>query len=318
MSRIDATAYLAPYRRRLVRRPVVLRQTEHTYPLEPSPEESWLPIAFRAFARIARTATVRDLLIVGTGNGLDALGAAEIFDLRSLTVTELGEDGLAAARDNILDGLEDEAEIDLAFAAGDLLSPVPPGARADLVYENLPNIPASREVRLDLGTISGRFFDAAGLDVPSPYADHLLALHYRCLRDAWNHVRPGGGVLTALGGRMPGEIPFGLHRACGYEPELVAFDVKPQVEPALVIPGYARHEARTGVEFRYYAAEAVELVAERRRHGLDGQELLDAVEGELAGLTMSAREAEDRSRRGEAVAHSVLMLLGRKSVRRAS
>jgi len=88
MRRVDATAYLSPYPPRRVRRPVVLRLTEHTYPLEPSPEESWLPIAFRAFAVLAERMPVEDLLILGTGNGLDALGAAEIFDLRGLTVTD--------------------------------------------------------------------------------------------------------------------------------------------------------------------------------------------------------------------------------------
>ena len=36
-------------------RPDRLRLTEHTYPLEPSPEQSWLPIALRAFERLADT-----------------------------------------------------------------------------------------------------------------------------------------------------------------------------------------------------------------------------------------------------------------------
>ena len=57
MSDIDATAYLAPYPPRRVRRPVILRQTDDTYGLEPTPQDAWLPIAFRAFARLAeRTA----------------------------------------------------------------------------------------------------------------------------------------------------------------------------------------------------------------------------------------------------------------------
>ena len=81
MREIDVTDYLAPYRPRRVRRPVRLRLTDDTYPLEPTPKESWLPIAFRAFARLAGRISVRDALIVGTGNGLDALGAAEIREL---------------------------------------------------------------------------------------------------------------------------------------------------------------------------------------------------------------------------------------------
>jgi methylase of polypeptide subunit release factors len=310
MRDVDATAYLAPYPQRRVRRPVRLALTEHSYPLEPWVEESWLAVAFRAFARLAGRSRIRDLLIVGTGNGLDALGAAEIFDLRSLAVTDLFEESLAVSRENILSHLESQGEPELSFHAGDLLSCVPAPARFDLVYENLPNIPATAEVALELGINSGRFFRATKLSVPAPFADHLLALHHRCLREAWRHVRPGGGVLTAIGGRMPDDVVFDLHRACGYLPELVAFDVKLQGEPDLVLPGYRRVEDERGLEFTFYASEAADIVAERRRSGLDGQQLVDTVAPDLRRLSMSAREAERRSRRGEQVAHSVLMIFG--------
>src|SRR5439155_25183700 len=66
--RVDATAYLAPYAQRRVRRPLRLSLTEHSYPLEPWGYNSWLAIAVRAFARLAVRIQVEDLLIVGTGN----------------------------------------------------------------------------------------------------------------------------------------------------------------------------------------------------------------------------------------------------------
>ena len=80
---------------------------------------------------------------------------------------------------------------------------------------------------------------------------------------------------------MPRDVAFGLHRACGYRPELVAFDIRLQVEPELVIPPYGRAEACSGVEFTFYAPEAIELVTERRCTGLDGQQLADAVADDL-------------------------------------
>jgi hypothetical protein len=312
IARIDATSYLSPYRQRRVRRPIRLRLTEHTYPLESSPEQSWLPIAFRAFAQLARRIAVKDVLILGTGNGLDALGAAEIFDLRTLTVTDLFEESLSVAQENVLSHLEDAGEIELSFHAGDLLSCVPREKRFSLVYENLPNIPAPTELELRRGEIGGRFFKVAESRAPALFDAYLLTLHYCCLRDAWPRVRVGGGVLTAIGGRMPHDVAFGLHRACGYRPELAAFDVKLQVEPELVIPPYSRAEAENGVEFTFYAAEAIAPVAEARRAGLDGQQLADAVEGDLGRLAISAREAEDRARRGQPVAHSVLMIFGER------
>jgi hypothetical protein len=309
----DATAYLASLPRRRVRRPVRLELTEHAYPLEPWAEDAWLAVAFRAFKRIATHSRVRDALIVGTGNGLDALGAIEIFeDLRSLTVTELFDRSLAVARENILTHLEGEVVPELCFCAGDLLAPVPADQRFDLVYENVPNVPAPPDVDLELGTYTGRFLREKDVAAPEPFARYLLANHHRCLHQARPYVRPGGGVLTAIGGRMSHEVIFDLHRACGYEPELVAFDVKLQGEPQLVIPGYSQVEEKGSADFTFYAAEAVEIVARRRGAGLDGAELANVVAGDLRRMSMSARDAERRSRRGEQIAHSVLMVLGRR------
>jgi hypothetical protein len=288
----------------------VLALSEDSYPLEPSPEQSWLPIAFRAFARLADAIDVEDLLIVGTGNGLDALGAIEIFDLRSLTVTDLHEESLAVARENILGQLHERDAVELHFHAGDLLSCVPAERRFSLVYENLPNLPAPAGAELRRGTIAGRFFGARELEVPELFATHLLALHYRCLQDARPRLAEHGGVLTAIGGRIPHDVAFELHRAAGYRPALVAFDVKVQVEPELVIPPYSHAEARGGVEFTFYPPEAIALAADARRSGLDGQELAVAVADDLRRLSMSAREAEERTRRGRPVAHSVLMIFG--------
>ena len=269
---IDASAYLAPYPERRVRRPVLLRQTEDTYGLEPTPAEAWLPIAFRAFARLAARRTIRDVLIVGTGNGLDALGAAEIFPLRSLTATDLFAASLAVSQENVLAHLVDDGAIDVLFHAGDLLAAVPADARFDLVYENLPNLPAPTGDRAGARHQHRAVLRPGAATVPEPFGQYLLALHHRCLLEARPHVRPGGGVLTALGGRMPHEVAFDLHRACGYRPELPAFDVKRQVEPGLVIPPYARAEEAGDAGFTFYAAEAIDVVTAARAAGLDGQE----------------------------------------------
>ena len=295
---VDATEYLAPLPRRRVRRPVRLRLTDDSYPLEPTPEEAWLPVAFRAFAALRRRMEVTDLLIVGTGNGLDALGAVEILDLRTLAVTDLHEAAVEVARENVLAHLEDPGVLRPAFHAGDLLDCVPPGERFSLVYENLPNLPADPAADLRRGTLGGRFFDAGDDDVPAPFGAYRLALHHRCLRDARPRLHDGGGVLTAIGGRMP---------------HAVAFDVKLQVEPDLVVPPYRDAEAEHGLPLTYYAPEAIAVVAAARDAGLDGQALADAVAPDLGALAMSAREAAGRVARGRAVAHSVLMIFGERA-----
>ena len=247
---------------------MTLRLTDDIYAPEPTPGEAWLPIAFRAFARVAERTPVRDALIVGTGNGLDALGAIEICRPESLAVTDLFAASVEVSRENVLANLLDPDSIALTFHACDLVAGVPPERRFDLVYENLPNIPATREIELERGINSGRFFDEPAVGaVPEPFGRYLLSLHYRCLVDARPLVRPGGGVLTAIGGRMPHAVAFDLHRACGYEPELLAFDVKRAVEPDLTVPPYALAEQTNGVEFTFYAPEAIGVVAEARSDG---------------------------------------------------
>ena len=295
-----------------MRRPVRLRLTEHTYPLEPSIEESWLPIAFRAFERLAHGRRFEHVLIIGTGNGLDALGAVEILDPDTLTITDLHHESLAVSRENVLSHLVDPGRLELRFHAGDLLSCVPGEQAFSLVYENLPNVTSSPDQDLRRGTLGGRFYSRAGRAVPEPYASYMLDLHYLLLHEARPRVTDGGGVLAALGGRMPAEVAFALYRTCGFNPELVAFDVKLQAKPELMVAPYARAEAEQGLAYTFYAPEAIRTVAELRADGLDGQPLADAAATDLARLSMSARDAAARVDRGLGVAHSVLMIFGER------
>jgi hypothetical protein len=308
----NATQYLAPYEQKRVSRPVSLTLTENTYPLAEFPERSWVSIAFKAFSRLTNRIQTKDLLIVGTGNGLDALGAIEIFDLDSITVTDIFEESLSVAQENIFANLKDKTQIKKDFYTGDLLSCVPAEKQFCLIYENLPNLPAPKDLNLEAGINSASFFDPEQHKVPELFDSYLLALHYLCLQQAHSRVRKGGGVLTSIGGRIPLEIVFKLHRECGYSPELIVYDLKIQSEPDEVIPGYCKAEEQNGVEFKYYAPEALEIVASIRRKGLEGKELADAVEEDLNRYSMSAHEALDRYHQGKEVAHSVFMVFGER------
>lgn len=308
----NATQYLAPYKQRRVCRPVSLILTEQTYPLSEFPERSWVSIAFKAFLRLANKIKVQNLLIVGTGNGLDALGAIEIFDLDSITVTDLLEESLSVARENIFANLKDNTQIKTDFYAGDLLSSVPPKKAFCLIYENLPNIPAPKDMNLKAGINSASFFDAEQHKVPKLFDTYLLALHYLCLKQTHSRVKKGGGILTSIGGRIPLDIVFQLHRTCGYSPELIVFDLKIQSEPDEIIPGYCKAEEQNGIKFRFYAPEALKIVAAAQMQGLEGKELADAVEEDLNRYAMSAHEALNWYHQGKEVAHAVYMVFGER------
>jgi hypothetical protein len=308
--RVDASAYLADLPHRRVRRPVELALTAHSYAVELPAETSWLAVAIRAFRQLARQHDVRDFLTIGTGNGLDALAAAEIFPLSSLSATDLFPTSLEVSAANVRTNLVASEDLTLGFYSGDLFAGVPPARSFDLIYENLPNVPAAGELPLELGINSGRFYTPPVTAVP-PLADQwLLALHWRCLQQAREFVRPGGGVLTAIGGRVPLEVASEIHRTAGFEPTLAAFDVKPQLEPELVLPGYRAHEQKRGSSFTFYRTAAVELLAAARARGLEGVALQAATEPALQRLAVSTAEAQVIVARGGTVAHSVLMLYG--------
>lgn len=311
--RLDATRYLQPYyRQRLVHEPVSLVVSDHTYAADESLETSWIPIIFRAFSTIASIIQVRDILIIGTGIGLDALGAIEIFDLNSLTVTDISEEVLSVAKANINTNTDTKALPAIHFYTGDLFTYVPPAQQFCLVFENLPIAPAPPQIDLLQTDNSAYYFDARGYKVPEVVERYLLTSHYLCLHDAYSQVRPGGGVLTSIGGRVPFEIVLDLHRDCGYTPQLVAFDLKIQGEPDRMLPSYRAAEEAFGVSFKFYTPGALDVVATHQASGLEGQQLFDAVRDQIEGYALSTQEALEHFHRGQAVAHSVFMVFGQR------
>lgn len=310
ISLIDAEQYLEPYQKRWVCRPVHLTLSEHTYSPGASPAKSWIPLAFRAFACIAEKRQIRDLLIIGTGNGLDALGAIEIFDLHSITVTDLQSDNVAIAKQNILANLDHHASVQTHFYCSDLFSQVPEDELFCLIYENLPNIPLPPEVNLYESINSASFFLPRQQAVPEIFDNHLLALHYLFLQQARCRIRQGGGVITCIGGRIPLEVVFHLHRECHYAPELILFDIKIQSEPETVLPEYYRAEKEYGIQFTFYTLDAIEIIAAAKQSGITGKNLFNAVKQELDNYAISASEALSYHHHGKDIAHSVFMVFG--------
>ena len=309
---VDATEYLAPLPRRRVRRQVRLRLTDDSYPLEPTPGQAWLPVAFRAFAALRGRMDVADLLIVGTGNGLDALGAVEILDLRTLAVTDLHEAPSPSRARTCSPTSRTRTRCGWPSTPATCSPACRPTSGSRSCTRTCRTCPPRPPPTCGAARSPAGSSMRATTTSPAPFGAYRLALHHRCLRDARPRLHDGGGVLTAIGGRMPHSVAFDLHRSCGYRPHLVAFDVKLQVEADLVVPPYRDAEAEHGLPFTYYAPEAIALVAAARDGGLDGQALADAVAPELDALAMSAREAADRVAAGRPVAHSVLMVFGER------
>lgn len=312
--RLNVTPYLQPYyRRHLVHDPAYLTVSDHMFSADEALKKSWIPTTFRAFSLLASTIRVQDVLIIGTGIGLDALGTIEIFDPASITVTDISEAVLSIAKENINSNRDPHAAPTIHFYVGDMFTCIPPAQQFDLVFENLPTVPAPPHLGLLDADNAAYYFDAQGRTIPADIEQHLLTSHYLCLHDAYNHIRPGGGVLTSVGGRVSLERVLAVHRLCGYTPQLVAFDMKIQGEPHRMLPSHRAIEEAFGVSFTFYGPAALDIVAtQRKSSGLEGQQLFDAVTNQLASYAMSTQEALAQFRQGKDVVHPVFMVFGQR------
>jgi release factor glutamine methyltransferase len=160
--------------------------------LIPRPETEDLVTA--ALERYAGLSAPR-LADIGTGSGCLAVTLALERPDSHVWATDLSPDALTLARKNVVrHGLK--ARVTLAL--GDLLAPLPPDVRFDVIVSNPPYIPQAEVPTLQpevrdyepLLALSGDG-DAAGLDG--------TALHRRLLREAPAYLQPNGWLLLEVG-----------------------------------------------------------------------------------------------------------------------
>ncbi len=236
-------------------RPLLVKTNRFTYAPSYPPNErmqnTWLSIALEGIATLAahRTGEVwEDLAIVGTGNGLDAVGISRIVQPRSIIASDIHPIALQAARWNIANYVAEDCRV--AVVQSDLFDGYPPGAAFDLIYENLPNIPDEKE--LFDGVRSASCFAPRAQRVATTFDRHLLTLHHDFLIQAHTRLRDSGWIVGVIGGRIPVQTIHELFADAGYRSTVAAFGLKIQSEGDVVLPAYAAAEQETGVSFVYY------------------------------------------------------------------
>jgi hypothetical protein len=276
-------------------------------------DADWLAsVATPAFHILARTRPAgqrRSFLSIGTGCGLDALGAIEILESEAITVTDVFADIVAVARANITANVAADVAIALRAETGDLLGPLAgSGLCFDIVYENLPNTPIDETARLaDKQTAAG--FLAPRIEAsPAFVQQRLLVLHYLALQQARPMLNPGGAVLSTIGARIPLTSFTDLAAAAGYAGRLLTYGWKKQASPEDYVPGYVAMERDGLGPFHFYrAADLRDAFA-----GLDPEQAgiaaLD-IEGTLAPKRLTATEALALHRSGLEIGHTVVALL---------
>ncbi len=265
----------------------VITTTDHTYEIDAlEPCNNWLFPAFKAFQKLAadykkQSRLINTFVTVGTGPGIDAIGASHILKPRSVTLTDIHPAVLPIAEKNFKKN-KNSATIDTQILLGNLCAPLKKyGIAADLIYANLPNISLDDADSILSGQLTSTFFDVKILPAcPTDLSKFLLCMQNGFLHDAYDTLAPNGSVIINLGGRVPLPLVKKMFTAAGYTYKELYNTFKVQSQPEWVLGGYARAEEKYKVSFDFYRYDkALEKVGKYLESDIiSGAELKECLE----------------------------------------
>ncbi|KAF9037795.1 hypothetical protein BDZ89DRAFT_430879 [Hymenopellis radicata] len=252
---------------------------------------------------------------IGTGSGLDAVGALEVFPLEQLAMTDLHPAVVQAAAGNVFAATEGQPALakvvnSMIALPGDLCTPLQVKPISfDLIYENLPNIPLDTKMRkLFSGQTSSTYVPERHEKVVNIANDSLLALHWLCMVQARELLALQGAIISSMGGRVPISNMITMSESAGYNPDVLTYTWKIQSEPEEVIGGYKRNQEEGMGPFYFYPADVLEETFKDRSPAMSTKEALQLEEA-LLPYRLDAVEAYNKHKTGElVVAHTVVCL----------
>jgi hypothetical protein len=288
------------------------------YPVKKAVEENWLYYAFAGFKKLdsllkEEGAKVASLALIGTGNGVDAIGACHIFkDVVRIYLTDIDEETLPLALQNVKGNLDPAAKAAVDGFAGDVCEPLQERSiKVDLIYGNLPNIPLWDSEQTD-GFGLSTFYSPRESAAPHPVIKQsMLELQLHFLRSAKACLTPGGSVVQLVGGRFPSRNFKLLYELAGFELTQLCAGLKPQTEASEVLTGYARAEKENDVEFTFYDYDkALAALKQDGQGNLVADEPMDYLEKTLKDCLMNATRALEAHRNGILIGHTCHVLRG--------
>jgi hypothetical protein len=285
-------------------KPVLVRFHPKVYPIERDVESNWVWHAFRGMERLRRSLEAEghaphSFAAIGTGAGVDAIGAGFIFPtLDTIAVTDIEpgvlDQGLANVRENV------RAGVSVIGQAGDLCCPLYAlRRRFDLIYANLPNlpVPAKASGAIDFNTCYAERDET----LDAKLAAYLLGFQYMFLKSARQVLNANGSALLMIGGRFPHDMFGRLAELSGYVFDELLCCLRLETDLATTIGAYAAHEGE--IEFDYYLFDESTRALEGKGE-LSGAELKAA----LTPYRLSAREAGAAGARGKRIGHTLHMI----------
>jgi transcriptional regulator with AAA-type ATPase domain/methylase of polypeptide subunit release factors len=293
--------------------------SDETYDIDKeSPKEDWSHAALSAFSRLkAQNIKVDSYCSVGCGAGLDAIIAANTWMPRRVLLTDVNEDVLAIAQENVNlnashSNMNSPHLMEVSMNKGNLFQNFPEEEKFDLIYENLPNLPWRRAEPLGGRKWATFCLHANGR---SALADRwLLSVHEGFLEQASYHLEPKGRVVCCIGARVPWDKVAEMFEAQGYTPELIYFGIKKQQQPQEVIEGYARAEAEDKGPFIFLDLKMARAITARLKVSDNPDELRRIFETQAfkdARLTATkALEELNKGQEGKIIGHGFYVVSG--------
>lgn len=310
---VDAAAYLSVARVERILPALSIALSDHAYlPRLDDLAADWVAHvavpAFREERRRRGGGPVPSFCSIGTGSGLDVLCAVEVLGARRVGLTDVHEDVVAIAVENVRRNCVPGSVPAVEAGAGDLLGPLQPLApRYDVIYENLPNLPAATAAEVADARRSSTHLAPRREVIPDVVRTHLLDLHYLALGQARAFLASGGAVLSTLGARVPLDVFLRMGAEAGLRSSIFTYGWKVQAEPASVLADHAARERAGAGPFTFYRASALEQRFAGFSPAAAGQRARE-LEGALAAERLDARTAHRRFLEGERIGHTVVVL----------
>ena len=300
-------------------KPILIESNEYSYTVKEETPDNWNFHAFYAFKKLQQERAQKGLAVktfatIGSGNGVDAIGAYHIFPgLETALMVDINRQVLGLCKNNFARNTDaDSKGVHYDAIEGSLCQRlVDMQIKADLIYANIPNVP-EEPGRIFIGRNSSGFLDRPLYgSVPEEFERHFMVSQYALLKSAKKALAKNGTLVVNFGGRAPYKLLPKMFKENGYRFSEVCCGFKKQTETEVMLLGYGKGEQEYGVEFDFYRYEAaMQLLQEKKINNPTDEIRGDKLKEILEPFKVSSAQSLELYRKGEKIGHTVHLLAG--------
>lgn len=274
-----------------------------------NPEDNWLHHVFKGFKTLksnfySGTNRCIHFVAVGTGLGVDAIGAYLILHPQFITITDINTKAIKISEANLNNNSVDITikSLNCSLLDGVTLSKfdgceelIPP----DVIYANLPTLFSdSFDKNSDK---AAAFSKKIHTTCPEILRTYQLELQYEFLLQVREQIDDRCSVILALGGRFPIEVIETLFESASFKFEEISFGFKIQAQPYESLLAYVKKENETNHDYIFFKQEELD---DNKFKFSTVREMYDVSKT----IAANAKEAMLAYQNGYTISHIVLIL----------